>query len=617
MQISDGGWEIVRKALDGGSFSVVMPFYRLASAAEKNLKAVADLFEEHRVEVELVPVDDGSCDGTDGEFSRIAENWNYSFVRLTPVVCRRNSGKGAALRAGFEASKGDFIMLLDGDLDIHPRQTPAFFKTMVENDADIVIGSKRHRESDVQYPWHRRIVSWCYFTLVKIFVGLPVTDTQTGMKLFKRKVLGEALSRMLVKTYAFDLELLAIAHSRGAKIAEAPVVIRFGEKFGALSAKTVKSMAWDSLAVFYRLRVLRYYARAEETVMPKDEPMVSVVIACPKRSWMLDECLRFLEKQTYGSWEAIVLPDEDISLEVPSSKVRVISTGKVRPAEKRNLGIREAKGAIIAFIDDDAYPEMNWIEYAVRYFWNDSIGAVGGPGITPSGDSFLAKLGGRVYENILVSGNYRYRYKAGGVRRDVDDFPSCNLFVRKSLLDSFGGYHTDFWPGEDTLLCKDIVDAGKRIVYDPWVVVSHHRRPLFMPHLRQLGRYAFHRGYFVKRYPSNSLHLSYFIPTAFVLYLISLVPASAITVLPGSAAECQLVFYFLPLISYVLLVAVTTFSINPVKWVLAMAGVLLTHVTYGVRFAHGLLASKAPCEFIGSDHAPKNSQLHNSPLQTP
>jgi hypothetical protein len=199
--------------------------------------------------------------------------------------------------------------------------------------------------------------------------------------------------------------------------------------------------------------------------------------------------------------------------------VSFLPTGKVRPAEKRNIGIKAAKGEIVAFIDDDAYPDAHWIEYAVRYFGDETVGAVGGPGVTPPNDPFLARIGGRVYDNLLVSGNYRYRYKAGGVRRDVDDYPSCNLFVGKSLLDSFGGYRTDFWPGEDTLLCKDIVDSGKRIVYDPWVVVCHHRRALFGPHLRQLGRYAFHRGYFVKRFPSNSLHLSYFVPSLFVLYL--------------------------------------------------------------------------------------------------
>jgi glycosyltransferase involved in cell wall biosynthesis len=234
MSVEIDNWELTRKTIGDGVLSVVMPFYRLASAAQGNLKAVADLFEEHRIKAQLVPVDDGSGDGTDSEFARLNEDWKYEYVSFSPVVSRRNSGKGAALRAGFEASTGEFVMLLDGDLDINPMQTPVFFRSMVENKADIVIGSKRHRNSDVQYPWHRRIVSWCYFTLVKIFVGLPVTDTQTGMKLFRREVLGEALARMLVKTYAFDLELLSIAHSRGAKIAEAPVVIRFGQKFGAL-----------------------------------------------------------------------------------------------------------------------------------------------------------------------------------------------------------------------------------------------------------------------------------------------------------------------------------------------------------------------------------------------
>jgi len=278
----------------------------------------------------------------------------------------------------------------------------------------------------------------------------------------------------------------------------------------------------------------------------------------------------------------------------------------VRPAEKRNLGIKAAKGEIIAFIDDDAYPDAHWLEYAVRYFGDETIGAVGGPGVTPPGDSFLARMGGRVYDNLLVSGNYRYRYKAGGVRRDVDDYPSCNLFVRKSLLDSFGGYRTDFWPGEDTLLCKDIVDAGKRIVYDPWVVVCHHRRPLFGAHLRQLGRYAFHRGYFCKRYPSNSLRLSYFIPTLFVAYLFIWAILVAIPQPDIMSVELFCIWQgiiSMPMLTYILLVLLTSFSLNPAVWVITLCGVLATHVTYGIRFLGGLLAKKAPCEFIGKDHA--------------
>ena len=598
-------WAIARDAIGGGRLSVIMPVYNLADTIEANVAETAQLFDSHGVRAELVPVDDGSTDGTAEALARAAAA-KYEHVVVKPVICKRNGGKGAALRAGFDASAGEYVMLLDGDLDINPKQTPFFFEAMAAKGADIVIGSKRHKRSVVQYPWHRRFVSWVYFTLVRIFVGLPITDTQTGMKLFRREVLGESLGRMLVKTYAFDLELLAIAHQRGAKIAEAPVVIRFGNKFGALKANTVKTMAIDSLAVFYRLRVLRYYAKAEVPPKLDHDPLVSVVIACPRRSWMLDECLGALANQTYRNFEVIVLPDADSQLSTLNFKLSTLPTGKVRPAEKRNLGIKAAKGEIIAFIDDDAYPDAHWLEYAVRYFGDETIGAVGGPGVTPPGDSFLARMGGRVYDNLLVSGNYRYRYKAGGVRRDVDDYPSCNLFVRKSLLDSFGGYRTDFWPGEDTLLCKDIVDAGKRIVYDPWVVVCHHRRPLFGAHLRQLGRYAFHRGYFCKRYPSNSLRLSYFIPTLFVAYLFLWAILVAIPQPDIMSVELFCIWQGIisvPMLTYILLVLLTSFSLNPAVCIVTLCGVLATHVTYGIRFLGGLLAKKAPCEFIGKDHA--------------
>ena len=605
MSKAEDKWALTRETIGSDKLSVVMPLYRLAAEAEANLKSVADLFEHHRVETELVPVDDGSGDGTAEILERFRME-GYRHVTLRTVVCRRNGGKGAALRAGFAASTGRYVMLLDGDLDINPRQTPCFFEEMARNNADIVIGSKRHPKSVVQYPWHRRIVSACYFAFVRLFVGLPITDTQTGMKLFKREVLGSALDRMLVKTYAFDLELLAIAASRGAKIAEAPVVIRFGNKFGALRPSTVNRMATDTLAVFYRLRVLRYYAKCMVPKALDHDPLVTIVIACPRRSWMLDECLDAIGQQTYRNFEVIVLPDDGAELSASGFRLSTIATGKVRPAEKRNIGIREAKGEIVAFIDDDAYPEAHWLEYAVKYFGEREIGAVGGPGVTPPGDSFLARMGGRVYDNWLVSGNYRYRYRAGGVRKDVDDYPSCNLFVRKSILDSIGGYRTDFWPGEDTLLCKDIIDNWKRIVYDPWVVVYHHRRPLFMPHLRQLGRYAFHRGYFCKRFPSNSLRLSYFVPSVFDLYLVFwvvLVSLPQPEVMPVWLFMAWHGFVSVPMLAYLLLVFVTTFSINPVVWVLTAAGVFATHVWYGLRFVQGLCAKKAPCEYIGKDHA--------------
>ena len=580
--------------------SVILPIYNLADSVGGNLEKVETVLKRTGLSYELVPVDDGSSDGT----AAALRVWAEAAANRRPVILERNVGKGGALKAGFRASCGRLVLLLDGDLDILPGYLPGFLKVMEEKKADIVIGSKRHPESRVRYPWHRRLASFVYFSLVRAFIGMPITDTQTGMKLFRREVLGEALDRMLVKAYAFDLELLAIAYGRGAKIAEAPVAIKFGDKFGCLRPATVRQMSIDSLAVFYRLRLLNYYAHVEVPPPLDRDPLVSVVVACPNGSWMLDECLAALDRQTYRNFEVIVLPDQE-GLAVSSPKATVIPTGKVRPAEKRNIGIKAAKGEIVAFIDDDAYPDPRWLENAVKYFGEPTIGALGGPGVTPPGDGFWAKCGGRVYENIFVSGNYRYRYLGGRVRKDIDDYPSCNLFVRKDVLERIGGYRIDFWPGEDTLLCEDIVmKAKKRIVYDPWTLVYHHRRPLFAAHLRQLGRYGFHRGYFVKRFPVTSCKFSYFVPTLFVVYLLGLAGFFGWRHFMGGGVLGPVAAVAAsPLMFYAFFTALSTFSFNPFRWIVTELGVFLSHVWYGIQFLRGLCASRAPCEFIGKDHA--------------
>ena len=465
--MADGlDWTNAQKILSGDLLSVVLPVYNLGSSIAENLESVAACLDAGGFRYELVPVDDGSADGSAEAIRAYADGFtsrHASRAACRPVLIAKNAGKGNALKAGFRASTGGFVLLLDGDLDIAPRMLPKFFDSMAKHGSDIVIGSKRHPESTVQYPWHRRLASAIYFGLVRLVVGLPVTDTQTGMKLFRRQVLGDALDRMLVKTYAFDLELLSIAYGRGAKVSEAPVEIRFGEKFGALKPRTVREMMHDTLAIFYRLRVLNYYAKVEVPPPLERNPFVSVVIACPAWSWMLDECLKGLSEQTYREFEVIVLPDAAPETPWPRQDypLSVISTGKVRPAEKRNAGIAAAKGDVVAFIDDDAYPDARWLENAVKYFSDPAIGGVGGPGVTPPGDSFLARAGGRVYENVLVSGGYRYRYLGGRVRRDVDDYPSCNLLVRADVLRAINGYRTDFWPGEDTLLCEDIASSSR------------------------------------------------------------------------------------------------------------------------------------------------------------
>ena len=581
--------------------SVVMPAYRLAATIAANIRRVDDTLSSVGIEHEIVPVDDGSGDGTAEAISATAADFAAAgrAETIRPVLLRENGGKGDALRAGLRASRGDLVLLLDGDLDLAPEMTTAFLDTMQQEKADIVIGSKRHPKSIIDYPLSRRIASRVYYGIVQLLTGLPVTDTQVGMKLFRREALQFAFDRMLVKRFAFDVELLSIAHNAGYKIAEAPVKMEFGSKFGALSLGNVKSVLTDTLAIFYRLRLMRYYQHVKLADMSDPPPKVSIVIACPGDSAYLREALQGIATQTFPPFETIILPDEPIQLE-PSASVRIIPTGKVRPAEKRKLGIEEAKGDIVAFLDDDAVPEPQWLAKAVRHFSRPEVGATGGPAVTPDSDSRLARLGGDVYASPLVSGPARFRYIPERFR-SVDDLPSCNLLVRTSLLREIGGYSTRYWPGEDTILCLEIVKRGKEIVYDPFAIVRHHRRPLFGPHLRQVGRYALHRGFFARRFPKTSLRLSYMVPSLFVLGVIF-----------GGAAAARFPVLRIPYLGvlafYAAATLISVFHRNLADWLLAWLGVVLTHLWYGVRFMWGLLFGRMPKEVRAFDHGGEGAQ---------
>lgn len=249
-----------RAKLPGAMLSIVMPAYNEAHSIAENVCETVETMRELGLDFEIVVVDDGSLDGTHTAAIDALRVWP-DVVRI--VRCRRNQGKGNALICGTSYSKGDYVAFLDADMDLHPEQLENFFTIMNASGADAVIGSKFHPESRVDYPRLRRIYSFFYYMLVRSLFGLPVRDTQTGIKLFKRGVLERVLPRVLVKRFAFDLELLANAHHFGYRVVEAPVEVNFTRVCSRLRLPAVWNVFLDTLAIFYRMRILRYYDRPD------------------------------------------------------------------------------------------------------------------------------------------------------------------------------------------------------------------------------------------------------------------------------------------------------------------------------------------------------------------
>ncbi len=287
------------------------------------------------------------------------------------------------------------------------------------------------------------------------------------------------------------------------------------------------------------------------------------------------------------------MPDEPFSFDLlprqASVPIAIIPTGSVTPAKKRDLGVTHAKGEILAFLDDDAYPDKNWLVNAVRHFQDSKVAAVAGPAVTPTTDSIKQRASGEVYSSFLVSGSYAYRYFPNR-QREVDDYPSCNFLVRKSVMEEIGGFNTNFWPGEDTKLCLEITKKlHKKITYDPKVLVFHHRRPLFIPHLKQIASYALHRGYFVKKYPETSLRVAYFIPSVFLAALV-------IGAVFSLFFPALINIYIAGLLCYFVLVLLEAIRKNPRLIFYVFLGIILTHLTYGAYFIKGLFRKRLPEE---------------------
>lgn len=321
--------------------------------------------------------------------------------------------------------------------------------------------------------------------------------------------------------------------------------------------------------------------------MKKDLPKFSIIICLyivNKR--FFDDLKKYLALK-YKNFEIILVTEKKMKLVKsslpPDLPIRIVVSPKekISLGEKRDIGIRAAKGEIVAFIDDDAYPDPNWLTNALKVFEsNKEITAVGGPNITAPDDPFWAKIGGYIYESYCTSGGAQFRFLPKE-RRFVAELQGVNLIIRKDILKKIGGFASRLYSGDDSKVCATIRAAGKKVLYDPKVVVYHHRRPFPFAHLRQVKTIGTHRGFFVKAYP-QTLTPIYFLPTILTLGFITGLALSLFF------ENIRIIFIILFIFFYLLGFLSVLRRAGALRSIIVAMGIILTHLIYGIFFIYGL-----------------------------
>ena len=182
----------------------------------------------------------------------------------------RNTGKGYALLLGASQAEGDLVAFVDADLEVHPNQLGALYQTLAGSNAEAAIGSKHHPDAKVEVSFLRYGLSVIYSQLVRAMFHLPVHDTQTGLKIFLKDPLQQALTRSRVNRFAYDLELLVGLTRMGYRVVEMPVTVTSMRLSQRIRARDVSQMAIDSFLIWVRSEFFHQFEN-ETLIIPQDQ----------------------------------------------------------------------------------------------------------------------------------------------------------------------------------------------------------------------------------------------------------------------------------------------------------------------------------------------------------
>lgn len=233
-------------------------------------------------------------------------------------------------------------------------------------------------------------------------------------------------------------------------------------------------------------------------------PLVSVIIPVkPGKTVSALECVKWLD--------------------YPVERLEVFVSEGTQPSRQRNEAARKARGEILYFLDDDSCPAPDVLKRMVGHFEDEKVAAVGGPSITPEGDSFLQRSFGAALGSFLGGFSIRNRYRRVGKARisSENELILCNLAFRKDLFLREGGLNEKLYPNEENELMNRLQEKGYRLVHDPDAYTIRSQRKTMTAFIRQMLNYGRGRAEQTLVSPS-SFRPSHLVPTFFLLYLLTI-----------------------------------------------------------------------------------------------
>lgn len=272
-------------------------------------------------------------------------------------------------------------------------------------------------------------------------------------------------------------------------------------------------------------------------------------------------------------------------LDYNKEEYEVIVEKGTNTSENRNNGVKNAQGEIIAFVDDDAFVDRNWLKMAEKFFADyPDIDIVGGPQLTPENDSVFGKWTGYALSCFFGGAIIRERYKKAKLNLNADEkyMTSANMFCKKEIFKN-AKFNPEFWPGEDPTFFNECIENGLKLAYSPDIIIYHKRRENLVKLAKQIFNYGSVRPRIKKIEKTKKSSILFVIPSVFLLYLIFLPILYVISN-----------FFIIPLYAY--LIIILFFSVAGTIQGKNFGGILLMpiifitiHLSYGTGYIIGIM----------------------------